>query len=526
MKIKSVKHHGPSGCPGNHSNDMVIGSRAWCVEAAWGQQEGPAYARELVDLLHWGMERGINGVDMLHGERGGYADPGGIVLEEEAIRLRVPFTLGGHVRHGFPPWAPESMFERRPDLFRMDAGGKRTPTGNFCTANQEALGRAVGELTKLLDRHPRARLIQAFPDDVLGGSWCHCPRCRGRSPADQYATLISAAAGALDARMPGMEMGFLLYHDTLAGLPDKPVGADGSRFVPPNVYALYAPRERCYAHAIDDDTCPRNRFYWQSALRAREAFEGRVDVFEYYGDTVLWRGFNVAIPHVIAADLRAYQRLGVREVQALVFGTCSLWAHGLNLAVFACLSSGLESDTDAAIARHARERFGRKIERRMVEYYLALEKAQSLYLGFCHYEDEWMHDLRSFFAPSRGYAEHRQRAARCAEPFRELAEMLSQASDHCEGGPFLANLKAEQASLEIARIELEKLELRLAIADERIVTEGTDVWTEEDTARQSAAQRRQWEIAKTVPVEIRGRIFVGLAPSEQHRENQAGNCPN
>jgi hypothetical protein len=490
---------------------MVIERRAWCVAPG----DGPAYAREVVDLLRWGVERGINGVDIHQGENRASANSWGPLLEEEALRLGLPFTFGGHVRHAFPHWgAPESMFERRPDLFRMNAEGKRTPTGNFCTANPEALGRAVGELTKLLDRHPRARLIQAFPDDVVGGSWCRCPRCQGRSPTDQYATLISAAAGALDARMPGVEMGFLLYHDTLTGLPDKPVLADGSRFLPPNVYALYAPRERCYAHALDDDACPRNRLYWKSALRAKEVFDGRVDVFEYYGDTILWQNFNVTIPHVIADDLRAYKRLGVREVQALVFGSHSMWAHGLNLAVFACLSSGLESDTDAAISRYARERFGGKMERRMVEYYLALEKAQSQYLGFCHYEDEWLCDLRGFGAAlSRGYAEHRQRVARCAEPFRDLAEMLSQASGQCESGPFLANLKAEQASLEITRIGLEQLALQLAIADERIVSEGIRKWTEEETARQLAARRRQWEIAQTVPVEIRGQAFAGPPPS-------------
>lgn len=492
---------------------MTIERRAWCVESAWGH-DGRAYAQELVDLLRWGVERGINGVDILHGERGGYADPGGFRLEEEVIRLGLPFSLGGHVRHAFPHWAPPSMFERRPELFRMDAEGKRTPTGNFCTENREALGRAVAELTKLLDRHPRARLIQPFPDDVLGGSWCHCPRCQGRSPTDQYATLISAAAGALDARMPGIEVGFLLYHDTLTGLPDKPVLADGSRFVPPNVYALYAPRERCYAHALDDDACPRNRLYWKSALRAREVFDGRVDVFEYYGDSILWRGFNVAIPHVIADDLRAYKRLGVREVQALVFGTHSLWLHGLNLAVFAWLSSGLESSVEAAIARYARERFGKQSERRMAEYYLALEKAHFLCLGFCQYEDEWLNDLRGFGVPSRGYADHRKRAARGAGLFAELAERLSQAADCCEAGPYLSHLKAEQASLEIARIELELLEMRLAIADERSTPTGDIQWTPEETERQRIARRRQWEIAQTVPVEIRGWACDGPAPSE------------
>ena len=509
------------------NDGMVIGRRAWAVEAAmghcrmWGQVGNPAlpagryngrvYAREMVDLLRWGVARGINAIDILHGERGGYADPGGLLLEAEALRQQIPFAVGGHVGHGYPHFFPAALFEKRPELFRMDAGGHRTASGNLCTANPEALGRAVGELSKLLDRHPRAGVVQIFPEDVHGGAWCCCPKCKGHTPTEQYATLISAVAGALDARMPGTEVGFVLYHDTLTGLPPGPVLPDGSRFVPPNVYALFAPRERCYAHAIDDESCPRNRLYWKSVRRAKEVFEGRVDAFEYYGDTILWQYFNVAIPHVIAADLRAYRSLGVREIQALAFGTYSIWAHGLNLATFAWLSSGMETDVEAAIARYARERFGKQVEGRMVAYYLSLEKAQAKYLGFCHYEDEWLHDLRGFGRPSPGYKKHRRLVAESKEEFKRLAEVLAQAEAHCQGDPFAKNLKAEQAHLEITRIELDQLDTRLAIG-ERITKGGAAHTTAEEAARRVAARQRQWDIAQGVPVEIRGQAFGALAP--------------
>ena len=275
------------------------------------------------------------------------------------------------------------------------------------------------------------------------------------------------------------------------------------------MYALYAPRERCYAHAIDDAGCPRNRLYWKSALQARKVFEGRVDAFEYYGDTILWQYLNVAIPHIIAADLRAYRQLGVREMQVLGFGAYSLWAHGLNLATFAYLSSGMETDVEAAIARFARERFGAEAEERMVAYYLALEEAQAGYLGFCPYEDEWMHDLRGFSRPSPGYAEHRRRVAESREQFQEIAEMLAQAAAHCKGDPFVENQRAEQAHLEITRIELGQLDMRLAVG-ERITNGDPADWTEEERTRRAAARQRQWEIAQTVPKEIRGQAFGAL----------------
>lgn len=505
-------------------SEMTIPGRAWATEAAMGHcvfgerqeplppigYDGRRYAQELVDLLCWGTERGINGVFVSHGDRGGFADPGGMALEAEALRLRLPFSVGGHVGHGFPHFLPPALFGSRPELFRQGSDGQRTPTGNPCTADPESLGRAVGELTKLLDRHPRARLLQVWPEDVLGGSWCHCDRCRERSPVQQYADLTAAIAGGIDARGPGVEIGFLLYHDTLTGLPSDPAPTGGRPFVPPNVYALYAPRERCYAHALDDATCPRNRRYWQDALRARNVFGGRLDVFEYYGDTILWHYLNAAIPHVIAADLRAYRHLGVREIQALTFGAYSHWAHGLNLATFAWLASGAERDADAAVARYAREQFGATFDDAMMTYYLKLEEASRLYLGFCGYADEWMDDLRGFTKPSPAYPEHRQRVAASAELLAHLSVELGRLMTQGMADDVRANMQAEHAHLEITKIELQLLAVRLAAA-ERANAGGSPALTDAEKTQRNAARVTQWQIAQSVPAAVHGQAFWALA---------------
>ncbi len=508
------------------NGSMVIPGRAWSVEAAMGhcviwpgaavpalpadRYDGRAYARELVELLAWGVERGINGIDILHGERGGYADPGGLLLEDEACRLGLPFAVGGHVGHGFPAWIPAAVTASRPELCRVDADGVRRPTGNLCTADPEALGRALGMLSMLHDRHPAARLLQVFPDDVVGGSWCHCARCRDRSPVAQYATLVAAVAGVVEARRPGTQVGFLLYHDTLSGLPE-PAAVGVSGFLPPNVYALFAPRERCYAHAIDDPACPRNQAYWQHLVRAASLFPGRVDVFEYYGDTILWHYFNVAIPAVIAADLQAYHRLGVREVQALAFGSYSVWAHGANLAAFAGLSAGQAADPDTAVARYASERYGHRAADCMVTYYQALAAAQCGYLSMCDYPEEWTCDLRGVGPASPHYSAHRERVATARAAFAGLPDLLAAAARHGGGSREAACLHAEQVSLENARTELDLLDLRLAIG-ERATAGGAGAWTEAETAATVAARQGQWDLAQAVPAEIRGQAFGALAP--------------
>jgi hypothetical protein len=119
----------------------------------------------------------------------------------------------------------------------------------------------------------------------------------------------------------------LAYHDTLAA-PER---------VAPHrrVWAEFAPRERCYAHALDDAACATNRPYRAAFERHLERFDGRVEVFEYYGDAILFGGCGVPLPGVVERDLAYYARAGARGASCLVFGAYSSWAYGVNLEAFA-----------------------------------------------------------------------------------------------------------------------------------------------------------------------------------------------
>ena len=58
----------------------------------------------------------------------------------------------------------------------------------------------------------------------------------------------------------------------------------------------WAPRERCYSHAIDDPACAINPRYFDSLKRYIDIFEGRGHVFEYYADAILFGGLGFATP--------------------------------------------------------------------------------------------------------------------------------------------------------------------------------------------------------------------------------------
>ena len=98
------------------------------------------------------------------------------------------------------------------------------------------------------------------------------------------------AAPEGDAAPP---VAYLAYHDTL----------DPDRALRPldNVWFEWAPRERCYSHAIDDPACTVNPRYLESLKRYIDLFDGRGGIFEYYADAILFGGMGFATPSIIIA---------------------------------------------------------------------------------------------------------------------------------------------------------------------------------------------------------------------------------
>src|SRR5207245_1160306 len=167
---------------------------------------------------------------------------------------------GGHV---LVELLPRALFATHPEYFPRAAGGGRSDLGNVCTASPGALAvvreRALAARAAL----PGATDFHLWGLDLAGGGWCACPQCRGLSPADQALAACNAVADTLG---PGGRVFHLAYHDTLE--PPRAVRPD------PRVWAEFAPRERCYAHALDDPACATNAAY-RRALGAHLARFGR-----------------------------------------------------------------------------------------------------------------------------------------------------------------------------------------------------------------------------------------------------------
>jgi hypothetical protein len=139
----------------------------------------------------------------------------------------------------------------------------------------------------------------------------------------------------------------------------------------------WAPRERCYSHAIDNRACPVNPRYFESLKRYIEIFDGRGHVFEYYADAILFGGLGVATPATIVRDLRAYRALGITSVSCLTFGAYSVLAYPVNLEAFARATQSPDFDPDVTIADVAAQRHPRCAPA-MADAYRTITRAAAL----------------------------------------------------------------------------------------------------------------------------------------------------
>ena len=303
-------------------------------------------------------------------------------IMEECRKRGMEIEIGGHLQSIF---LPRSLFTGHPDWFRMNTAGKRTPDWNLNPFNPDALLTLSAAATKYFARTPEATLLHAWADDIDGGGWSSEPGKQDYTPTDQSLLVANRIITDLRKQVPAAHLAFLAYHDTV--VPPKVV-----RPAPGIVY-FYAPRERCYAHALDDDSCALNRQY-------RQAFEGGVpvfgrqntEIFEYYVDHVLFE--NMADPPlgpVLTRDASYYSRLGIQAVGSLAVNTAEFVTPPLNLYLFPKALWNPSRDLDRDVAEYAQRWFH---DARMTRYFEALGEGMRLLIATCEYQrpgDGWDH---------------------------------------------------------------------------------------------------------------------------------------
>jgi len=227
--------------------------------------------------------------------------------------------------HAMQELLPRGLFERDPELFRMDESGTRVPEWNLCPSHASAL-EIVGENAVRVCEAltPTTHRYYLWSDD--GKPWCQCPECRGLNDADQTLLTTNAILAALRQWDPQARVAGLVYHATLTP-PTQVRPAEG-------VFLEFAPIERRWDRPLTDRTI-------EAHARALDALDAAIEIYsmdehaqvlEYWMDASRHSGWQrpaVAVPwhpEVLAADLESYAAKGFRRVTS--FG-CHLDAEYL-----------------------------------------------------------------------------------------------------------------------------------------------------------------------------------------------------
>ncbi|HZZ08195.1 MAG TPA: DUF4838 domain-containing protein [Candidatus Binataceae bacterium] len=297
------------------------------------------------EFVPWMARRGINAFSYIR-----HAQDTRLKIDELSPMLSgrgIGAEYGGHVLELL---LPRELFASHPEYFPCGEDQRRMERGNLCVSSRAALECVrAGALGYVRDNREMT-MLHIWGADVWSGAWCRCGGCAAFSPQLQYMKVVNEIAAALAAEGDAVPpVAYLAYHDTLEPDPAlRPLG---------NVWFEWAPRERCYSHAIDDPACTVNPRHLESLKRYIDLFDGRGGVFEYYADAVLFGGMGFATPSVIVRDLRAYHRMGLRSISCLTFGAFSALAYPVNLETFARTTRSLDLDPDTTVDDIAMARY-------------------------------------------------------------------------------------------------------------------------------------------------------------------------
>ena len=288
------------------------------------------------EFIPWMARRGINAFSYIR-----HAHDTRLKIDELSPLLAsrgIDAEYGGHVLQTL---LPREQFGSHPEYFPATDDGERMVAGNLCVSNPAAMKLVREGALKYVRDCPENTLLHIWGADVKRGAWCRCGACRELSPQLQYMAVVNAIAEALSADASAPPVAYLAYHDTIEPHPAlKPRD---------NVWFEWAPRERCYVHAIDDASCEINPRYLDTLKRYIDLFDGRGHVFEYYADSILFSGLGFAMPQVIAADLRCYRALGIESISCLTFGAYSALAYPVNLEAFVRGSRDVDFDPETVV---------------------------------------------------------------------------------------------------------------------------------------------------------------------------------
>lgn len=235
--------------------------------------------------------------------------PGQSFLEKcGELHLHVEYEL-----HAMRELLPRQLFEKVPDLFRMDDNGQRVADANCCVHNAATIETICGNALNVASvLRPTTGRHFFWGDD--GAPWCRCSKCRTYSDSEQALILENALVTALRKLDRRAQVAHLAYQNTLP--PPAQVKPE------PGVFLEFAPIKRRYDVPYANQSGPDTDFGLESLDANLRVFPpDTAQVLEYWLDVSRFSGWKrenlTRIPwddSVYRADLADYERRGIRHI--------------------------------------------------------------------------------------------------------------------------------------------------------------------------------------------------------------------
>ena len=228
-----------------------------------------------------------------------------------------------HQLHAMSDLLPRSLFEEKPELFRVDKNGERNPDFNCCAHSEEALtiiSQKAAEYARILPATNHRYYF--WLDDT--GDICHCQQCREYSASEQALIIENRMLDAIRNVDPQATLAHLAYRNTLTA-PRKIKPAKG-------IFLEFAPFFRSWEHPLSDIqakhtanatreismTHQENFNYLKENLKVFP--EETAVILEYWLDVSLfsdWKKPATALPwniDVFRDDLDTYYKHGIQNI--------------------------------------------------------------------------------------------------------------------------------------------------------------------------------------------------------------------
>ena len=433
-------------------------------------------------------------------------------LLPELRKRGLEIEVAGHFLSTF---LPRTLFPQHPDWFRQNEQGVRVNDFNLNPFNQDALDYIAGGAVEYLSKMPEASLFHLWADDIGGGGWSHEIGKESYTPSDQALLVSNYLVKKLRERLPNANLAYLAYHDTV--YPPQVVKPEAGL-----VY-FYAPRERCYAHALSDPACDLNQKYATALEKGLPAFGPQnAEVFEYYADQILYENMtNPPLPEVLSGDMRYYHQLGIPAVGALLTNTSNFVTPMANMFLYPQALWNPARNLADSLDEYATLYFG---DARMHGYFRDLTQGLGDVLKVCRYEhpgDAWDH-TRLEQESDGALAFHVRGLQDALEgPLALAAATLDQAARDSQGKSFAKRFAGEQVSMKFTLLQA-RLYFHLLKGEQlyRVWKSAHDQEAGLGTLTELALARRTWDNEKAF-IATSSLKGVPLMPTTSSLEGRA-----